>query len=413
MRERVDCSLAELDAYLRLTEDEDGPNAISEICLVKTCNRVELYAAFDEGKDGAPRALFNVLTRGDQIVRREIRDHAYWFDGADAIEHLCRVTTGLDSLVLGEAQILGQVTQGHMTAVKLGTLGPTLRRAFQAGIRAGKRSRTETTIGAKNISMSSVSISLSQEVVGDLHKRRIAVVGLGEMGMMSLKALRAREIKNVDVVNRSVERAKEVGSKWGYQPHGLEDLPLILREADVVLTATASTEPIIGPEMLTPILAERESPLVLIDISVPRNVDADVKEMSGVRLFDTGDLTASLDEGFSARQREVPRVESIIKEEVHAYVSGVNDPTMGPVIADLRQKAEDIRRKEIERTLKQIGASDPDMTRHIQRLSRSLVNKLLHEPTARLKDGGDKNRESYAETVRALFGLTRRTREPK
>ncbi len=410
LRERVDCSLAELDAYARLTEGDVDAGKVSEFCLIKTCNRVEIYAACDGAKGTSREALLDVLTRGNQIVRRAIRDHTYWFEGDEAIEHLCRVATGLDSLVLGEAQILGQITRGHQAAVQLGTCGPTLKRAFQTAIRAGKRSRTETAIGAKSISVSSVAIALSQEVVGDLHKRRIAVIGLGEMGMMTLKVLRARGLKHVSIANRTIERAREVGTEWNYPAHSLDELPALLIDADVVFTATSSSEPIIRPDLVRPIVANRKRPLVLIDISVPRNIDVSVKEIPGVRLFDTGDLTTSLDEGFSAREQEVPHVEAIIKEEIDAHLSGVKDP----VIADLRQKAEDIRRKEIERTLKQIGKADPETKRHIQNLSRSIVNKLLHEPTTRLKECRGDEHENYAHAVRELFGLGRsRNREPE
>lgn len=410
LRERVDCSLAELEAYARLTEGDAAARTVSEFCLIKTCNRVEIYAACDPENDTSREALLDVLTRGNQIVRRAVSDNTYWFEGREALEHLCRVTTGLDSLVLGEVQILGQVTRGHQAAVQLGTCGPTLKRAFQTAIRAGKRSRTETAIGAKSVSVSSVAIALSQEVVGDLHECRIVVVGLGEMGMMTLKVLRARGLKHVSIVNRTIERAREVGAEWNYPAHSLDELPAILRDADVVFTATSSSEPIIRPDLVRPVVENRKRPLVLIDISVPRNIDVSVKEISGVRLFDTGDLTTSLDEGFSAREREVPHVEAIIMEEIDVHLSGVKDP----VIADLRQKAEDIRRTEIERTLKQIGKADPEIKRHIQSLSRSIVNKLLHEPTARLKECEGAEHENYAHTVRELFGLGRsRNREPE
>ncbi|MCZ6767474.1 MAG: glutamyl-tRNA reductase [bacterium] len=413
LRERVDCSLAELDAYVRLTEGDTNAGAVSEFCLLKTCNRVELYAVRGGANDNSRDAFLDVLTRGNQIVRRSIRDHTYWFEGDEALEHLCRVATSLDSLVLGEAQILGQVTRSHQAAVQLGTCGPTLRRAFQTAVRAGKRSRTETAIGAKSVSVSSVAIALSQKVVGDLRERRIAVVGLGEMGMMTLKVLRARGLKHVSIANRTIERAREVGAEWNYPAHSLDELPAILREADVVFTATGSSEPIIRPDLVRPVVADRKRPLVLIDISVPRSIEVSVKEISGVRLFDTEDLSANLDEGLSARKREVPQVETIIKEEIDAHLSGVKDPAIGPVITDLRQKAEDIRRREIERTLKQIGKADPETKRHIQNLSHSLVNKLLHEPTTRLKECDGNEHESYAHTVRELFGLGRpRNREP-
>jgi glutamyl-tRNA reductase len=412
LRERLSCSLG--DVY------SDGQSAggpleqITELVILSTCNRVELYASLDS-RVRDPRALLTeLLASANGLPVDDLEDHIYFWSGFEAMAHLCRVASGLDSLVLGEPQILGQVTDAFHDAEAFGSVGRILSSVgrilslvFKSGIRAGKRSRTETTIGSNPASMSSIALATAREVVGPLRERRILVVGLGEMGLLTLKALRIRGVTNIGVANRTRTRADAVAEEWGYQAYSLQELPQALGEADVVITATAADRTVIDPALAGMAMSQRDHPLVIVDLAVPRDVDPNVGRLPNVHLFDADDLRGSLDEARAARQQQVPHVEQIIKEEMKSLRAELNELAIKPVIADLRHKAEAIRRRELERTLRHLDGVDPKTLEHIHHLSRSLVNKLLHEPTARLKDSpGNGMTREFVTTVRDLFGLT-------
>lgn len=402
LRERLSCTLDDIVGALQWHS-----SVIGEIALLATCNRVEVYACVEADRDGARALLLKVLTAANATSAEDFLDHIYLYSDDDAVTHLCKVAAGLDSLVLGETQILGQVTQAHRRATDLSTSGADLSRVFRTAIRVGKRARSETAIGTSPASMSSVAIALAQNVVGDLGSRRVLVIGLGEMGTLTLKVLHARGVKNVTVANRTHERAIEVAAKWGFTAHPFERRAELLPEADVVITTTGAPGPVIDAEMMRTATTGRDGrDLVFIDIAVPRDVDPAIGDLSGIRLFDTDDLRSIVDKGIAARRQEVPRVEKIIAEEINAYRAATRKSTVAPLIADLRHKAESIRRHELERTLNHLGDIDDNTRSHIQHLSRSLVNKLLHEPTAHLKDRtGNGDDEVYASAVRELFGL--------
>jgi glutamyl-tRNA reductase len=336
------------------------------------------------------------------------RDYLYFYSGREAVEHLAQVVTGLDSLVLGEPQILGQVTGAYMQAVEAHTTGPVLNALFQAMIRTGKRARAETQISSRPASVSSVAIALAQKVVGNLNGHSILIAGLGEMGQLALNAVRKRGATRIALANRSRERAEALAAEWGGHVYGLEELPQALAEADVVICATGAPQAIISAAAVRQAMAARQKrALVLIDIAVPRDVDPAVEQVKNVHLFNMDDLQEGLDEALAARQREVPRVEAIIAEEMADLDMEFRKLAVRPLITDLRQRAEAIRRQELERTLRHLGDDlDPETLKHVQHLSRSLVNKILHEPTVRLREKATNGQASkYADTVRDLFDL--------
>jgi glutamyl-tRNA reductase len=332
--------------------------------------------------------------------------HTYFFTGREVVDHLCRVAAGLDSLVIGEPQILGQVIDAFQAAQQAHTSGPVLSLLFRTGIQAGKRARSETAISANPASISSVAVALAQQVAGDLRQRRVLVVGLGEMGKLTVKALRGRGVAAIDIANRTRAKAEEAVKQWNGNAYGLDELSTGLAHADVVFTALTTEQPIIDETVVKAALAQRpDQPLVLIDLAVPRNIDPTVVA-PGVQRFDVDHLRANLDEALSARQREIPRVELIIAEEINRWEQKLHELMIEPVIVDLRQKAETIRQAELERTIRFLGEVDPQVLSQIQHLSRALVNKLLHEPTVRLKQkAGDQDAADYASTVREIFGL--------
>jgi glutamyl-tRNA reductase len=413
LRERFRCALDNQPALLHafgghLTQLKDGPfSAVQELVLLSTCNRMELYAAVAADVPDAPQLLADLLVHTHQVETAGFIPHLYRYTGRDVVEHLFRVAAGLDSLVLGEPQILGQVNDAFLASNQMCAAGPLLSTLFRAAVRTGKRARAETNISSKPASVSSISIALAQEIVGDLQPQRILVIGLGEMGRLTLKALQAREIRRLAVANRNVQRAEEVAAHCGCRAYSLAQLPQALAETDVVFSATGAREPIIDTSVVQAALNGRaERPLVIIDMAVPRDVAPAVADLPGVHLFDVDDLKGSLDEALAARRQETPKVEAIIHQEMELLDAEWRTLTVRPLIADLRQKAEAIRRRELERTLRNLRDLEPELLEHVHQLSRSLVNKLLHEPTLRLKEkaaGTEAN--DYVSTVRELFGL--------
>lgn len=394
LRERLHCSLAALAGQ--------RPSAITELVLLSTCNRIELYAVLPAGETDSSMPLLHLLAQTQQLAPAEFQDYVYFLTGETAVNHLLRVASGLDSLVLGEPQILGQVTEAYMTAVSQHTIGPVLDALFKAAIRAGKRARAESAISSNPASVSSVAIALARQALGGLTNRAILVVGVGEMGQLALKALRARGLTRVSVANRTKGRAETAVAPFNGRAYSLDELPQAIQAADVVITAVHSPQPIVD---ITTIL-ERERPLVIVDIAVPRNVDTAVAARPHVQLFNLDHLQAALDESLAARQTQIPLVEEIITVEMDQLAAHYGELAVKPLILEMRRKAEQIRETELERALRHLGEVDEQTMAHLQRFSHSLVNKLLHEPTLRLKEkAGHQQAGEYATAVRELFGL--------
>lgn len=396
LRERLLCSLDDLAAPI------SQETAVRELVLLSTCNRIELYAFLAAPPQQSTTSLENILAQASGVPARLINDHAYSLAGFEAVEHLLRVASGLDSKILGEPQILGQVTKAHATAVSHQTTGPVLSVVFQAAIRAGKRTRTETAISSNPASVSSVAISHAQRQLGSLSNRQILIVGAGEMARLAVKALHNRGLDNIAIANRTLFRAESMVADWNGRAYALDQLPQAIETADIVISAVQTTQPLINPDTVR----KRERPLIMIDIAVPRSVAEEVGDLPFVQLVDVDDLQATLDGSLAERQAEIPRVETIIAEEQERLQAELHQLKVRPLIVDMRRKAETIRQAELERTLRHLGDIDPQALAHIQHLSRSLVNKLLHEPTIRLREAArQETAEPYVDAVRDLFGL--------
>jgi glutamyl-tRNA reductase len=407
LRERLHYSSPALCATLaRLGCGNDSrPNQLSELAILSTCNRLEVYAVSVEPAN--VQTLIELLAETTGVQPDEFESHLFHYAGLDAVAHLCSVACGLDSLILGEPQILGQVAEAFETAFRQRAAGPELSALFRTAIRAGKRARTETGISRNPASISSVAVHLAEQVVGPLAERRVLVVGAGEMGELAVEALRSRNVHQITVVNRTRQRAVELAERWGGQALSFEQLGDALRAADIVIASTGAPHLIIDAQMVRDSQAGRSRPLALIDIAVPRDVDPAVTSIPGVHLFDIDQLQSQLEGAVTERQQEVPRVEAIVAQEVKAFDQWLRTMEMTPIITDLRAKAERIRQGELDRTLRRMPDLDPRTRDQIEHLSRLLVNKILHEPTLRLKaEAGSGRTAEYAQTVRHLFGLT-------
>jgi glutamyl-tRNA reductase len=382
--------------------------AVLEHAVLHTCYRVELYARLTSGVEEARDELVDVLATEHGVPRALLVDHLYVHSGEDAARHLCRVAAGLDSLVLGEAEILGQVGEAYRLSSEEGTAGAGLTVLFRSALSAARRARSETAIGANPATASSMALALADGALGGIGHARVLVIGAGRIGLQTLEAAKRRGVRHLVVANRTKERAAEVAVRFDAEARDLGELTGALAWADVAVAATSSEVPVLGAETVRAAMEGRVSrPLVIVDLAVPADVDRQAGEVEGVRLFDVDDLRAGLDEAMSARLREVPKVEVIIEEEVEAFGRRYRELEVEPLLSELRKQAESIREREVERALRDLGDVDGAVVERVELLSRSLVKKLLHDPTVRARErAGAGGADQVADAVRDLFGIS-------
>jgi len=378
---------------------------VTELVFISTCNRIELYAVSNQLAFAELEAF---LAEVSDVPADQFRQHLYRFKDMDTVRHLFEVAAGLDSLVIGEPQILGQVMRALELARGQNTAGSILNRLFQAAIHAGKRTRTETAISRNPASVSSLAASLSERVVHKISEAQIVILGAGEMAELAVEALRKRGAEKILVVNRTLERAHALAQRWNAQAATFEHLHAELASADILIASTGAPHTLISPAMVNETMKYRaERPLVLIDIAVPRDIDPDVANIPHVKLYDIDNLNAKLEHSLAERMAEVPQVKNILDEELELFEDYLKSLDMLPLIAGLRQSAETIRQTELEKTLRHL----PDLTEaeriHIEAMTQALVKKLLHAPTRRLHAEATSSRASeYAAVARKLFDLS-------
>jgi glutamyl-tRNA reductase len=313
----------------------------------------------------------------------------------------------LDSLVVGEPQILGQVTRALELARGQNTGGPVLNRLFQSAIHAGKRARTETSISRNPASVSSLAASLSERTVQKISEAQIVILGAGEMAELAVEALRKRGAHRILVINRTLERAHTLAQRWNAEATTFENINKALSSADILIASTGAPHTLISREVVSEAMGARpERPLVLIDIAVPRDIDPAAASIHGVRLHDIDDLNAQLEYSLSERVSEVPKVRTILEEELSQFFEYMKSVEMLPIIAGMREQAELIRQRELEKTLRRM----PDLTEaereRIEAMTQALVKKILDAPTQRLRaEASCPHAPEYAAVARSLFGL--------
>ena len=382
LRERVALGAKEAAALARELAGEDG-----ECVCLSTCNRTELYTA----GDGLEERALDTLRR---LGGHELAELSYRLADHGAALHLFRVAAGLDSLVPGEGEILGQVRGAY----EAGAPGPLLSRLFHDALHAGKRARAQTTISESPVSVSSAGAALAQQVFGDLSRRRVVVVGAGKVGELAARSLAVRGAELVAVANRSGERGQELAHRFGAEAISIDRLPDELASADVVVTCTSAPGFLLGPD---DVRDRKGRPLFLIDLAVPRDVDPAVNEVDGCYLYDIDDLEAVVETSLSGRRREAERAEAIVAEEAERFRSWQASLEVVPTIASLRARAEAIRSAELAKA----KLSDRERAA-VESITSQIVNKLLHLPTVRMKEAAAApDAVLYADAVRHLFGL--------
>jgi glutamyl-tRNA reductase len=395
----------------------EGLRAISELVILSTCNRLELYAVVpgSTGGEGAWAVLRGFLAETLALEYGEFESHLVLHRDGEVARHLCRVAAGLESMVLGESEILGQVADAHKAALSQRSAGPVLSALFRAAIRAGKRARAETAIGRNPASVGSVAVEFAAQATGNLAGQSVAVLGAGRMARKAVTVLRARGVGEILVVNRTLAAAAELAVEWGGEAFSFERLPGVLARADIVISSTGAPHTIIGAPVVRQAMVDRQRPLVFIDIAVPRDVDAAVREIPAVHVFDLDDFRGRLDRTSLERQKEVPRVEEIVAEEMERFAEWQAGSEVLPVLSELWRQAEILRSEELARLLRELPGLDPMLHRRLDQFSSTLVNKLLHQPSERLRaEAGNGHAVEYAQVARALFGLEgARSAEPE
>jgi glutamyl-tRNA reductase len=379
---------------------------IAEAAILSTCNRLEIYALVKE-PDEAIDSLVGFLSEARNVPVETLRDHLYSYVGEEAVRHLMNVASGLDSLILGEPQILGQVVEAYRAAMTHGAVGTVLSRLFRRAIHAGKRARSETSISTSAASVSSVAVQLASHVFGDLADCEVLVAGAGEMGELAVRALMERGARGLLVANRTYDRAVQLARQWDGEAMTFERLSEGLTRADIVISATNAPHTILDrAEVETAMQSRADRPMFIIDIAVPRDVDDEVDSLPNVHLYNIDDLESQVENNLDGRRAEVPRVESIVDAEVQVFMGWLASLEVVPTISQLRKQAEVVRCAEVERALNRLDTLSDAEREVVLKLSTRLVNKLLHEPITCLKEeAASGNGVAYTQAMRHLFRL--------
>ncbi|QIN78261.1 glutamyl-tRNA reductase [Rubrobacter marinus] len=381
VRERVAFAPCAARPFLRRLKDE---GTVAEAVLVSTCNRTELYAVVEGPSEEARGKLLRAMADEKGLHPELLESHTYWYTEGEAVGHLYRVASSLDSMVVGESQILGQVREAYRTATEELCAGPILNRLFHTSLRVGKGVRSETGIGDSSLSVPHVAVKLAEEVFGTLRGRSAMVVGAGEMSELVVRHLASRGIGEVKIANRTASRAEELAARLGGAAVGFDDLAEELPGVDVVVSSTGAGEWVVGSETVAAALRRREEPLFFIDIAVPRDIDPVVQNLDRAYVYDVDDLQAVVDRNTDDRGAAAEAAEAMIAPAVLEYMSWLSTLHVAPLIKELRDGAERIRRHEVARTLKGMDLSEAE-AEAVERMSHALVNKLLHGPIQEIK----------------------------
>ena len=371
-----------------------------ESAIISTCNRTEIYcAAGDPHEALAWLAGFHRLDAGD------LKPYLYTLPEADAVRHAFRVAAGLDSMVLGEPQILGQMKDAVRAAEEMGTLGTLLSKLFQRSFAVAKEVRSNTRIGANVVSMAAAAVKLAARIFPSLHDRKVMLIGAGEMIELCATHFAAQRPKSITVANRTLDRAEKLAHRFSAEAILLRDMPDRLADHDVVISCTASTLPILGKGTMERVIkARRHRPVFMLDLAVPRDIEPEVGKMDDIFLYTVDDLAQIVQQGMDERRSAVDQAEAIIESQVGNFLHWMQSRELVPLIRALRDHGEDSRRAEVDRALRLLARGD-DPRAVLEALSHGLTNKLLHGPTQALHDATGGDTAQLAEALTRLFHL--------
>jgi glutamyl-tRNA reductase len=376
---------------------------LSEAMILSTCNRVEVYGRSTEADVDAVAAF---LARCHSRSVEEIAPHLYRLEGEAAVRHAFRVAASLDSMVMGEPQILGQVKDAYDAAEKAGTLGSVLNALRNRSIAAAKRARTETAIGRNAVSVSHVAVELARKIFGDLRDRSVLLVGAGKMSEVAARQM-VRDGARASVLGgRTFEKAEQLAAALGGRAAPFEDLRAELGRADIVVSGTGATGIVIRREDVEAAQAARRGrPLFLIDIAVPRDVAEDAGRVAGVFLYDLDDVKKVAEANLRERRKEAAAAEAILEHEIREFLEWRRSLEVVPLLVELRRRADEIRKAEVEKARRRFGPLSPEEESALEAVTAAIVNKLLHEPTVQLKQMAGNGHSEHVGLIRKLFGL--------
>jgi glutamyl-tRNA reductase len=407
VRERVDFQARGLDQALRSLATRGSTR---EAVVLSTCNRAEIYAACED-IDATRADLSRFVAEFHGIDHAVLSPHLYDVADVEAARHLFRVAAGLESLVVGEPQILGQVKEAHSIASDVHVVGPLLNRLFHSSFGVGKRVRTETGLGSGTVSVSYAAVALARKIFGDLRSRSVVVLGAGEMGKLTALHMKTQGVAHITIVSRTMAHAARTAEAiGGANVAPWEDLDAAIGATDIVITATGAAAPILTKARVEAVMRPRRNrPLFVIDIAMPRDVEAAAGEIEQVFLYNIDDLQATVRENLARRTSEVTRAEQIVAEEVDRFGVWIRSRGAIPTVVALRQRFESIRRAELERLDFKMSTLPPEARARIDEITHLIVEKLLLTPTEQLKSIGDAETVgAYSEALTRLFGLSQK-----
>ena len=379
---------------------------IIEHTILSTCNRVEIYARAN-CQDSAIKSIKQFICDFHGLSLVELEDYFYSYRNKEAVEHLFRVSSSLDSMILGEAQILGQVKEAYSLARDLRSTGLVLNQLFEKAFSIAKKVREETGIAERSVSISSAAVELAQKIFDDLENHTVMLVGTGEMAELAAKHLISYGVKTVYVTSRTYERAANLARTLNGSALDFEAFKNELHRADIVITSTSAPNFIIKKEIVEKAIHERKNkPIFFIDIAVPRDIEPDVNDLENVYLYDIDDLQVVVSANIKEREKEAKNAMNFISQEVTKFNNWVGALDAVPTIVEIRKKAENIRKQEIEKTLKKISHLSEDDKQLLRQMSSSMINKILHKPTIKLKQKTQsEDGHVYLKAIRHLFHL--------
>jgi len=403
LRECVDFAREGIDAALAALA---GRAVAREIVVLSTCNRAEIYGVADT--DTAADAFGRFISEYHQVAHETLQPHLFVHRGAEAATHLFRVAAGLDSLVVGEPQILGQVKDAFATASTLKHTGALTNRLFNSAFTVGKRVRSETGLGEGAVSVSYAAISLAKKIFGDLTGLDVLILGAGEMAELTGVHLRAQHVKQLTIASRTLPSAQALARALGGRAVPWSSLGEALSSADIVVTATGATEPVLTRARLEEVMRPRRNrPLFVIDIAVPRDVEASAGDLDQVFVYNIDDLRTIVQENLARRASELQRADDIVREEVERFAAWMQSREVVPTLVALRQRFESIRRSELQRLESKLAGLPPEARARVDEITHLIVEKLLLTPTEQLKALSDESTViAHADALNRLFSLT-------
>lgn len=403
IRERLTFSEDNLDQAMLLLKEQ---KSILENVIVSTCNRTEIYAVVDQLHTGR-YYIKQFLADWFQIDKEEFTSYLRISESDGAIEHLLRVSAGLDSMVLGETQILGQVKQFFSTAQNMNTTGTVFNELFKQAITFAKRAHKDTAIGQHAVSVSYAAVELAKKIFGDLEQKHVVILGAGKMGELAAKNLHGSGATKITVVNRTYEKAEALAEKFQANAAHTDRLHELINDADILISSTGSDSVVLTKDVIEPIQKKRKGrPLFLVDIAVPRDLDPEISELNSVFLYDIDDLQGIVDKNLAAREKAAETIEIMLEAEIVAFKEWLQTLGVVPVISALRQKALSIQAE----TMKSIERKMPDLTAREKKVlnkhTKSIINQLLKEPVTQAKElAAEENRDESLELFVNIFGI--------